>query len=179
MQVSCQLFIFGNQIKECNPLYCKELEKSIYFLKRELFFLCHFNTISLNFKKTASIQYIFLNIPLFIFFPCPFFIYFVSLKYQNTIKELCTNMKVIPLADRVLVKTEKTESKTASGIIIPETAQEKTQIAVVLAVGDDTEKIKVAVGDRVMYDKYAGTQVTIDNEECLILKGQDIIAKIA
>ncbi|MDI9387423.1 MAG: co-chaperone GroES [Spirochaetota bacterium] len=88
-------------------------------------------------------------------------------------------MKVIPLADRVLVKTEKTESKTASGIIIPETAQEKTQIAVVLAVGDDTEKIKVAVGDRVMYDKYAGTQVTIDNEECLILKGQDIIAKIA
>lgn len=49
----------------------------------------------------------------------------------------------------------------------------------VLAVGDDKEKIKVAVGDRVMYDKYAGTQVTIDNEECLILKGQDIIAKIA
>lgn len=88
-------------------------------------------------------------------------------------------MKLIPLADRVLVKTEKTESKTASGIIIPETAQEKTQVALVLAIGDDKEKIKVAVGDRVMYDKYAGTAVTIDNEECLILKGQDIIAKFA
>lgn len=88
-------------------------------------------------------------------------------------------MKLIPLADRVLVKTEKTESKTASGIIIPETAQEKTQVAEVLAIGDDKEKIKVAVGDRVMYDKYAGTQVKIDNEDCLILKGQDIIAKFA
>ena len=52
-------------------------------------------------------------------------------------------MKVTPLADRVLVKTEKTESKTASGIIIPDTAQEKTQIATVIAVGDDKEKIKV------------------------------------
>lgn len=88
-------------------------------------------------------------------------------------------MKLIPLADRVLVKTEKTEAKTASGIIIPETAQEKTQVAVVLAIGDDKEKIKVAVGDRVMYDKYAGTPITIDNEDCLILKGQDIIAKFA
>ena len=52
-------------------------------------------------------------------------------------------MKVRPLADRVLVKTEKTESKTASGIIIPDTAQEKTQTAVVIAVGDYKEKIKV------------------------------------
>ena len=59
-------------------------------------------------------------------------------------------MKVIPLADRVLVKTEKTESKTASGIIIPDTAQEKTQIDVVVAVGDDKEKIKVKDGDRIM-----------------------------
>ena len=71
-------------------------------------------------------------------------------------------MKVRPLADRVLVKTEKTESKTASGIIIPDTAQEKTQTAVVIAVGDDKEKIKVATGDRIMYDKYAGTSIKID-----------------
>jgi len=88
------------------------------------------------------------------------------------------NMKVKPLADRVLVKTEKTESKTASGIIIPDTAQEKTQIAVVLAVGDDKEKIKVKAGDRVMYDKYAGTQVKIDGDDCLILKAADVIAVI-
>ncbi len=87
-------------------------------------------------------------------------------------------MKVTPLADRVLVKTEKTESKTASGIIIPDTAQEKTQIATVIAIGDDKEKIKVKVGDRVMYDKYAGTNVKIDGEDHLILKAQDIIATI-
>lgn len=87
-------------------------------------------------------------------------------------------MKVTPLADRVLVKTEKTESKTASGIIIPDTAQEKTQIATVIAIGDDKEKIKVKVGDRVMYDKYAGTSVKIDGEDHLILKAQDIIATI-
>ena len=88
-------------------------------------------------------------------------------------------MKVTPLADRVLVKTEKTESKTASGIIIPDTAQEKTQIATVIAIGDDKEKIKVKAGDRVMYDKYAGTSVKIDGEDHLILKADDIIATIA
>ena len=87
-------------------------------------------------------------------------------------------MKVIPLADRVLVKTEKTESKTASGIIIPDTAQEKTQIAVVMAVGDDKEKIKVKDGDRIMYDKYSGTSIKIDGEDHLILKADDIIAII-
>ena len=87
-------------------------------------------------------------------------------------------MKVRPLADRVLVKTEKTESKTASGIIIPDTAQEKTQTAVVIAVGDDKEKIKVKAGERVMYDKYAGTSIKIDGEDHLILKTADIIAVI-
>ena len=87
-------------------------------------------------------------------------------------------MKVIPLADRVLVKIEKTESKTASGIIIPDTAQEKTQIACVVAVGTDKEKITVQPKQRVMYDKYAGTQIKIDGEEHLILKAEDIIAVI-
>ena len=87
-------------------------------------------------------------------------------------------MKVIPLADRVLVKTEKTEAKTASGIIIPDTAQEKTQIAVVLAVGADKEKIKVEEGDRIMYGKYAGTSIKIEGEDHLILKADDIIAII-
>ena len=87
-------------------------------------------------------------------------------------------MKVIPLADRVLVKTEKTESKTASGIIIHDTAQEKTQVAVVIAVGDDKEKIKVKDGDRIMYDKYSGTNIKIDGEDHLILKADDIIAII-
>ncbi|MCL2190479.1 MAG: co-chaperone GroES [Treponema sp.] len=85
-------------------------------------------------------------------------------------------MKVVPLADRVMVKLEKGEEKTAGGIIIPDTAQEKTQQGVVVEVGDDKEVIKVKAGDKVMYDKYAGTQVKIDGEEHLILKMADIIA---
>ena len=87
-------------------------------------------------------------------------------------------MKVKPLADRVMVKLEKNEAKTAGGIIIPDTAQEKTQTGVIVAVGDDKEVIKVSVGQKVMYDKYAGTQVKIDGEEHLILKMSDIIAVV-
>ena len=86
-------------------------------------------------------------------------------------------MKVKPLADRVLVKPEKAESKTASGIIIPDAAQEKTQTAIVEEVGPGTEKEKITVakGNRIMYDKYAGTQIKIDGEEYLIVKNADII----
>jgi chaperonin GroES len=87
-------------------------------------------------------------------------------------------MKIKPLADRVMVKLEKNEAKTAGGIIIPDTAQEKTQVGSVVAIGDDIEVIKVKVGQKVMYDKYAGTQIKVDNEEHLILKMQDIIAII-
>ena len=87
-------------------------------------------------------------------------------------------MKVKPLTDRVLVKLEKSETKTTGGIIIPDTAQEKTQIGVVIAVGDDKEVIKVKAGDKVMYDKYAGTQVKITGEDHLILKMTDILATI-
>jgi chaperonin GroES len=87
-------------------------------------------------------------------------------------------MKVKPLTDRVLVKLEKSETKTTGGIIIPDTAQEKTQIGVVIAVGDDKEVIKVKAGDKVMYDKYAGTQVKIGGEDHLILKMTDILATI-
>lgn len=89
-------------------------------------------------------------------------------------------MKIKPLADRVLVKNEKPETKTASGIIIPEAAQEKTQTATVIEVGPGTEDEKVTVkkGDKIMYDKYAGTQIKIDGEDHLILKMSDIIAII-
>ncbi|MDR2941476.1 MAG: co-chaperone GroES [Treponema sp.] len=89
-------------------------------------------------------------------------------------------MKVKPLADRVMVKLEKNEAKTAGGIIIPDTAQEKTQQGVVVEVGPGTEKDPVLVkpGQKVMYDKYAGSQVKIDGEEHLILKMTDIIAVI-
>jgi len=87
-------------------------------------------------------------------------------------------MKVKPLADRVMVKLEKNEAKTAGGIIIPDTAQEKTQQGVVVEVGDDKDVIKVKAGQKVMYDKYAGTQVKIDGVEHLILKMSDIIAVV-
>jgi len=87
-------------------------------------------------------------------------------------------MKLKPLADRILVKTDKLEAKTASGIIIPDTAQEKTQTAVVVAIGDDKEKIKVSVGQKVMYEKYTGVPVKIDGEDHLILKAADIFAVI-
>ena len=87
-------------------------------------------------------------------------------------------MKVKPLADRVMVKLDKNEAKTAGGIIIPDTAQEKTQQGIVVEVGDDSEVIKVKAGQKVMYDKYAGTQIKIDGVEHLILKMSDIIAVV-
>ena len=86
-------------------------------------------------------------------------------------------MKVKPLGDRVLVKLQYAEEKTAGGIIIPDTAQEKTQQGVVLAVGDD-EAVKVKVKDKIMYDKYAGTTIKVNGEEQLIIKMSDIIAKV-
>jgi chaperonin GroES len=87
-------------------------------------------------------------------------------------------MKVKPLLDRVLIKIEESEAKSQGGIIIPQTAQEKTQTGLVIAVGDDKDAIKVKAGEKVMYDKYAGTQVKIDGKDHLILKMADIIAVI-
>ena len=87
-------------------------------------------------------------------------------------------MKIKPIGDRVLAKVQLAETKTAGGLIIPDTAKEKTQEAVVLAVGDDSENIKVKVKDRIIYDKYAGTVIKIEGEEQLILKMSDIIAVI-
>ncbi len=85
-------------------------------------------------------------------------------------------MKVMPLADRVLVRVEEGETKTAGGIFIPQTAQEKTQTGVVVAVGDDKDVIKVKAGQKIMYDKYAGTSVKIEGTEHLIVKMADILA---
>ncbi len=87
-------------------------------------------------------------------------------------------MKVNPLGDRVLIKVQESDSKTAGGIIIPQTAQEKTQTGLVIAIGTDTDVIKVKKNDKVMYDKYAGTQIKIDGNEHLIVKFSDILAVI-
>jgi chaperonin GroES len=86
-------------------------------------------------------------------------------------------MKIKPLGDRIVVKMVEMETKTSGGILIPQTAQEKTQEGVVLAIGDD-EAIKVKVNDKVIYDKYAGTTIKVAGEEQLILKAADVLAKI-
>ena len=87
-------------------------------------------------------------------------------------------MKIKPIGDRVLVKMEAVEEKTAGGIFIPETAQEKTQTGTVIEVGDDKDAITVKKGDKIMYDKYAGTTVTIEGVDHLLMKMQDIVAII-
>ena len=84
-------------------------------------------------------------------------------------------MTIKPLGDRVLVKVEEADQRTAGGIYIPDTAQEKTQNGVVLAIGSD-EEITVKVDDKIIYDKYAGTSVKVGDEEQLILKAADILA---
>ena len=87
-------------------------------------------------------------------------------------------MKIKPLGDRVLVKLENVEEKTSGGIFIPQTAQEKTQTGKIVAVGDDKDAITVKVGQKIMYDKYAGTSVKVDGDEQLILRMSDILAVI-
>ena len=81
-----------------------------------------------------------------------------------------------PLADRVLVEAAVAEEKTASGIIIPDTAKEKPQQGKIIAIGTGTtdEPLTVKAGDTVLYGKYSGTEVTIDGSEYLIMKESDI-----
>ena len=84
-------------------------------------------------------------------------------------------MTIKPLGERVLVKMDKVEEKTAGGIYIPQTAQqEKTQIAVIEAIGADVKTVKA--GQKILHDKYAGTSVKMDNEEYLILNIKDVLA---
>ncbi|MFN8166248.1 MAG: co-chaperone GroES [Bacteroidia bacterium] len=83
-----------------------------------------------------------------------------------------------PLADRVLVEAAPAEEKTAGGIIIPDTAKEKPQRGKVIAVGNGKkdEPLTVKIGDSVLYGKYAGTEITIDGREYLIMRESDIFA---
>ncbi|HNQ60793.1 MAG: co-chaperone GroES [Bacteroidetes bacterium] len=85
-----------------------------------------------------------------------------------------------PLADRVLVEAAAAESKTAGGIIIPDTAKEKPQRGKVIAIGTGKkdEPLTVKVGDTVLYGKYAGTEVTVDGRDLLIMRESDIFAII-
>jgi len=83
-----------------------------------------------------------------------------------------------PLADRVVIEPKEAETKTASGIFIPDTAKEKPQQGTVVAAGPGKkdEAMEVKVGDVVLYGKYAGTEVTLDEKKYLIVKQSDILA---
>jgi chaperonin GroES len=91
--------------------------------------------------------------------------------------------KIRPLSDRVLVKRVESESKSAGGIVIPDTAQEKPMIGEVIAVGNgkvldngEIRKPDVSVGDRILFGKYSGTEVKLDGEDYLMMKEEDIMA---
>jgi len=92
-------------------------------------------------------------------------------------------MNLQPLEDRIVVRPAEAEEKTASGLVIPDTAKEKPQQGEVLAVGpgrfgDDNERVPldISVGDRVVYSKYGGTEITNEGEDLLILQARDVLA---
>ena len=87
-------------------------------------------------------------------------------------------VNITPLADRVLVEPAAAEQKTAGGIIIPDTAKEKPQKGTVVAVGNGKkdEPMTVKVGDKVLYGKYSGTEITVDGGDYLIMRESDILA---
>ena len=89
-----------------------------------------------------------------------------------------SNLNIKPLADRVLVEPAAAEEKTASGIIIPDTAKEKPQRGQIVAVGNGKkdEPLTVKVGDQVLYGKYSGTEITISGKDYLIMRESDIYA---
>ena len=87
-------------------------------------------------------------------------------------------MKIKPLGDRVLIKVESEENQKVGSLYIPQTAQEKTNTGVVDAIGDDKDVITVKAGDKVMYDKYAGTKLEADGNEYLLVRMSDVLAII-
>ena len=90
------------------------------------------------------------------------------------------SVNIKPLADRVLIEPVAAEQTTASGIIIPETAKEKPQRGKVIAVGSGKpeEPMTVKVGDTVLYGKYAGTEISVEGNDYLIMRETDILAII-
>lgn len=91
-------------------------------------------------------------------------------------------MQLKPLGDRVVLKQQEAEEKTQSGIILPDSAKEKSQVAVVVAVGPGTKKdgkkveMQVKEGDKVIYSQYSGTDVKLEDEEYIVVGQDDIIA---
>jgi chaperonin GroES len=94
-------------------------------------------------------------------------------------------MALKPLADRIVVRALEAEEKTKSGLVLPDTAKEKPQEGKIVAVGsgrlldDGTVKsLEVKTGDRVLYAKYSGSEVTVDGEDYLILREEDVLAVV-
>ena len=92
-------------------------------------------------------------------------------------------MKIKPLSDRVVVKVQEAEEKTASGIILPDTAKEKPQIGLVVPTGPgkvnesgNINKMTVSKGDKVLYGKYSGNEISFEGDELLIMRESDILA---
>lgn len=94
-------------------------------------------------------------------------------------------MKLLPLDDRIVVRPSESEERTVSGLVIPDTAKEKPQQGEVLAVGPGRRAettgelipLDIKVGDRVVYSKYGGTEISVEGEDLLILSSRDILAK--
>jgi len=89
-----------------------------------------------------------------------------------------TKVSIKPLGVRVLVEPQEAEVKTAGGIYIPDSAKEKPQRGTIVAVGKGTkdEEMELKVGDAVLYGKYAGTEITVDGKEYLMMKQSDVLA---
>ena len=91
---------------------------------------------------------------------------------------MAKKVNFVPQGDRVLVEAAEAESKTTGGIIIPDTAKEKPQKGVVVAVGPGKKKdepVTLKVGDKVLYGKYSGTEISIDGKEYLIMRADDVL----
>ncbi len=89
-----------------------------------------------------------------------------------------SKVKIEPLGSRVLIRPLEQESKTASGLLLPETAKEKPQTGKVVAIGND-EEIKLKVGDKVLFAKYSGTEFRMDGVEYLLMDANDVLARLS
>lgn len=95
-----------------------------------------------------------------------------------------TTPAIRPLADRIVVKTQEAESKTAGGILIPDTGKEKPLQGTVLAIGTgkyidgQLQPLQVKVGDKVLFGKYAGTNVTLNNTDYLVMREEDVMGVV-
>lgn len=92
-------------------------------------------------------------------------------------------MELKPLGDKVVIKKIELEEKTVSGIVLPSSAKEETNMAEVIAIGreildDDKTKDEIKVGDKVLFSKYAGTEVELEREKFIVLKYQDLLAVV-